>query len=472
MQKEPLPPNAISLKLGEVKRDGKEVPAILAEYPPMSADLIRWMYCRQNPAVNINFGPGPAIEVRSRFIMKLWNTYSFFCEYARLDAFDPSAAQVLVRQRPDLDRWILSELQLLVGKGREAFDGYNLMGFCLEAERFVDDKLSNWYIRRNRRRFWKSEVGEDKQAAYQTLYTVLLTLTKLFAPIVPFLTETMYQNLAVGSDRKASVHHCTYPVVDETLIDKQLSEDMDALLALVSLGSAARNTVKLKVRQPLAEIRVLPGNPPARNAVERFADQVAEELNLKKVTLHEPSAGPLLSLEIKMNDKLAGPKFGPRLKDVKAALAAANPDTLAGQMQKGAFTLETASGPVELDAADVVLTWKAPEGWAGSADGATQVIVDTRITEELAREGMARDVVRQVQDLRKKADLDMEDRIVLYLSTNSENLQQAIQVHQGYIAAETLTVQWAETSLNGQGAQATVKVDNQPLTIELWRQTV
>src|SRR5438876_4994808 len=161
----------------------------------MSADLIRCMYCRHNPAQNLNFGPGPAEELRAKFTLKLWNTYAFFCNYARLDRFDPQAPQVPVAKRPDIDRWILSDLQLLIQTARREFERYNVMAFCLEAEQFIDDRLSNWYVRRNRRRFWKSEQGADKLAAYQTLYTVLTTLTKLFAPIVPFLSEVMYQNL-------------------------------------------------------------------------------------------------------------------------------------------------------------------------------------------------------------------------------------------------------------------------------------
>ena len=257
------------------------------------------------------------------------------------------------------------------------------MAFCLEAEQFVDDRLSNWYIRRNRRRFWKSETGTDKWAAYQTLYTVLTTLVKLFAPIVPFLSEAMYQNLVVqGTGAEGSVHWCDFPEADEGLIDAQLSADMDALLRLVSLGSAARNSAKIKVRQPLAEMRVQPGDESDRRAVERFADQVCEELNVKKVTLHEPSQGPLLRYEIKPNMKTLGPKFGARLKAVLAALASADPAVVASRVQAGQ-TVELAcpDGPVTLEAADIIAQFRAPEGWAGVADRGTQVLMDTRITE-------------------------------------------------------------------------------------------
>ncbi len=433
----------------------------------MSADLMRWMFCRQGPAQNLNFGYGPADELRSRFVLKLWNTYAFFCNYARLDGFDPAADSVSVKDRPDIDRWILSDLQLLVKKAHESFTSFNVQSFCLEAEDFVDNRLSNWYIRRNRRRFWKSEQGNDKAAAYQTLYTVLTTLTKLFAPVVPFLAEEMYRNLVAGADDR-SVHLCDYPVADETLIDAALSADMESLLRLVSLGSAARNAVKIKVRQPLAEMKVRPASENDSRAVERFADQIREELNIKTVTLHADN-GELLQTEVKPNPKALGAKgLGARLKELQAALAAMDATTLAAKAQSGQpFELVLPGGAVTLEPADLWVSTKAPDGWAGVADRGTQVIVDARLTEELKREGMARDVVRQVQELRKQSELQMEDRIVLHLGTESAALREAIEAHRDYLAAETLTVEWSTQPLGDGAYQANVKVDGQALTIRL-----
>jgi isoleucyl-tRNA synthetase len=435
-------------------------------YPPIGADVIRWMFCRHNPAQNINFGPGPADELRAKFVLKLWNTYAFFVNYARLDGFDPAAAQVPVAERSDLDRWILSDLQLLVRTARQSFESFNVMAFCLEAERFVDDKLSNWYVRRSRRRFWKGEQGADKLAAYQTLYAVLTTLTKLFAPVVPFLAETMHQNLRTKADPE-SVHLCDFPPVDESLIDEQLSADVEALLRLVTLGSAARNSVKIKVRQPLAELQVS-GSDADRRAVERFADLLSEELNVKQVTWHEGSKGPLLTAEVKANLKSLGPKAGARLQSVKAALEAmAAVELLAGT--RGGKTLEIAAGgePLAIDVADFTVNYKAATGWAGVADGEAQIALDTRVTDVLAGEGMAREVVRHVQDTRKKADLEMEDRIELHLDTSSGKLKQAIDAHKDYIAGETLATIWATVPLNGEAHRAEVTIDGQPLTIAL-----
>jgi isoleucyl-tRNA synthetase len=466
-----LPEGWTSLREATIKIENKDFPALIGEgYPPMGVDLMRWMYCRHNSAQNINFGPGPAEELRSKFILKLWNTYAFFINYARPDGFDPKTKQIPVKNRPDIDRWILSDLQLLVKAAHESFRRFNVQSFCLQAEKFVDDKLSNWYVRRNRRRFWKTEHGEDKLAAYQTLYTVLTTLAKLFAPVIPFLSEALYRNLAAES-KDASVHLCDYPQADESLIDEELSHEMDGLLDVVTLGSAARNAVKIKVRQPLAELKVQPGDDYLRRALERFPDQVRDELNIKKVTLHDAAQGSLLSYEVKPNMKNLGPKFGPRLRDVQAAIAAADAAELAKKVQAGdPIDLQLGGETVTLLPTDLVVAPKAPEGWVGLADGNTQVLLDTRITEELAREGRAREIVRQIQELRKQSGLELEDRIALHLGTDSDKLQPAIEAHRDYIANETLAIEFVPASANGDGVfTADVKVEGQPLSIQLKR---
>jgi isoleucyl-tRNA synthetase len=448
-------------------KDGK-----LTHHPPMGADLMRWMYCRNNPAANINFGPGPAEEIRSKVIMKLWNTYAFFCNYARLDRFDPAAAPVPVKDRPDIDRWILSDLQELVRVARSAFESFNISAFCLKAEEFIDDKLSNWYVRRNRKRFWKSEQGADKLAAYQTLYTVLVTLTKLVAPVVPFLAEAIYQNLVVKSGAPgaaASVHHAAYPEVDAALSDDQLSQDMDALLRIVSLGSAARNVVKMKVRQPLAELKVQPAGDADRRAVERFADQVCEELNLKKVTLHDGAKGPLLAFEVKLNPKVVGPKFGSMLSGIQKELSANHsPAAIAETIQSGqAYAFIYMEKPIALEPGDVWIMPKTEAGWAGLAEKGTQLLLDARITPELAREGMAREAIRHVQNSRKEANLEPEDRIRLYLQSSDAELTRALDEHWAYIAGETLATTRSANAL-GEGAfHADVKIDGKPLSLEL-----
>jgi isoleucyl-tRNA synthetase len=440
----------------------------------MSADLMRWMFCRHNPANNINFGYGPAEEVRNKFVLKLWNSYAFFCNYARLDGFDPEAPQVPIQKRPDIDRWILSDLQLLIQTAQREFERFNVQAFCLEGEKFVDDKLSNWYIRRNRRRFWKSERGTDKLAAYQTLYTVLMTLAKLLAPIMPFLPETMYQNLirfpagAKTASSAKSVHHCGFPEADEELINLDLSADIERLLAVVSLGLAARNKAKKKVRQPLAQMKA-DGDERTRRVVERYRDTIAEELNIKSITLHDGREGPLLDNKVKPNKTTLGPKFGARLKEVQAALETADQGELVERkMSRDLIRLACPWGVETLAPSDVQLEIVAPAGWFGEYDTKIMLAINAEVSEELAREGMARDVLRQIQELRKKAKLEMEDRIALYLHANSGELRQAIEEHRSNIESETLVAKWATEPLQGEGVhRAGVNLDGQPLTIEL-----
>jgi isoleucyl-tRNA synthetase len=431
----------------------------------MGADLMRWMFCRANPANNINFGYHPADELRSKFTIKLWNTYALFCDNARQKegGFDLSAASVPVRDRPDLDRWILSDLQKLIQTARTSFDAYDVATFCLEAERFVDAKLSNWYVRRSKRRFWKSEQGADKLAAYQTLYTVLTTLAKLFAPVMPFLSETMHQNLKTDGEPE-SVHLCDFPRADEALIDERLSADMDALLQLVSLGLAARNAGKRKVRQPLAEM-VVDGGEAVRHAVERFPDLLRDELNIRRVAPHDRKNGPLLQTVAKPNLKTLGLKYGNRLPEVKAAIEAAVKPNRQGRVEIPS-EIPMPNGPVPIEKDDLWVEKKAPDGWAGAADGDVEVMVDVRLTEELALAGMAREVVRHVNDLRKTADLNIEDRVAIHLGTDSAQLKNAIESHRDYIAAETLTVRWAP-SPDGLAHRATVKIEGQALAIAL-----
>ena len=456
-------------KGGEIKDPkGKAIP-----FNAIGADVMRWLYCRHNPAANLNFGPAPADEVRAKFVLKLWNCYAFFANYARLDGFDPSAKPVPVKDRPDIDRWILSDLQGLIRTARDAFERFDVMGFCLEAERFVDDRLSNWYVRRNRDRFWSKaaeldDAGRrDKLAAYQTLYAVLRDVCKLIAPVVPFLAETMWQNLKAHGQQSVgdaeSVHLCDYPAADEGLVDSELSQDMDALLRLVSLGGAARNAAKQKVRQPLAELRVAAGTPQYERAVRRFPAVIADELNVKGVSLHDGTQGMMLYPSVKLNKKSAAAKLGPKLKDAEGALAKSDPLGLVESLQEfGKFPL----AGVDLLPADYTVEHAAPAGWAGAMhDYGLQVMIDARITPELKAEGQARDVVRLVQDARKDAGLDVSDKIELFVGATGE-LAAAVAAHRATIAAETQAVAWADAPPAG-GYTVEKVLDGQPLTIAL-----
>jgi isoleucyl-tRNA synthetase len=458
----------------------------------LGADAMRWLYCRSNPATNLNFGPGPINDVRGRFVIKLWNCYSFFVNYARLDGFDPIAPSVPISGRPEIDRWIYSDLQLLIKKARESFEAYDVMSFCLELERFVDDRLSNWYVRRNRDRFWSKstdldEAGKrDKLAAYQTLYTVLRELCKLSAPVIPFLSEAMWQNLRMAGDEE-SVHLCDYPRFFEDYVDRNLSDHVDDLLRIVSLGLGARNAAGCKIRQPLAEIRIDNHSLSELEAVVRFEKQILDELNVKRVSIHVPqdqlplldeakaefcptsgvvaivSEDRMLRHTVKLNPKTAKSKYKGKPEAAEAALKMMSGDTVLEKMGlESKFTLLG----VELGPDDLIFGTSAPDGWAGQMDRSrgTQVMVDIRLTDQLRSEGLARDVIRQVQEHRKNSGLEMQDRIVLYLGTDSEKLNAAIVAHRDHIAAETLATQWSDTP---PGDFAEVKIEGQPLKIAL-----
>ncbi len=454
---------------GEIKDPkGATIP-----FNAIGADVMRWLYCRQNPASNLLFGPKPADEVRAKFHLKLWNCYSFFVNYAIADNFDPTAAQVPVKERPDIDRWILSDLQGLIRTAREAFESFDVMRFALEAERFVDDRLSNWYVRRNRDRFWSSNAvlddagRRDKLAAYQTMHAVLTTLCRLIAPCVPFLAEVMWKNLTAHGRSSAgfapSVHLCDFPSVDETLIDTDLSDDTQALLDLITLGGSARNLAKQVVRQPLAELRVYTDSDSVKRALRRFATTICDELNVKSVVLSE---SPLLKASAKIQMKTAGAKIGAKRKEVDEAMKTVAAEDLAKRLRAGPIEL----GGVALDANDIAIEYTAESGWAGVVDRGTQVAIDGRLTPELRAEGLSRHVIRFVQDARKNAGLDLADKIVLSLTSPAEELMAAIRAHRDAIAAAVQATAWVDGPMTDLGFATTVKVDGMELMIGLSKQ--
>ena len=450
---------------------GKPLP-----FNAIGADVMRWLYARQNPAANLNFGPEPANDVRSRVFFKLWNTYAMFCNYATGDGFDPAMPQVPVGERQDIDRWLLSNLQTLINDANAAYSTYNVMTFAIKAEEFIEGDLSNWYVRRNKDRLHSKNTDldaagrKDKDAAYQTLYTTLTTLCKLMAPCVPFITEVMWQNLVVNQQganaprSPGSVHLCDFPHADDSLVDKPLSEDMAAVQRVISLGLSARQQAKLNVRQPLAELVVSSGSDADRRAVERFPDLILDELNVKAVRLHDATTGPLLTATAKLNKKVAGSKLGAKLKEAEDALAKVDPAEIAARLTPG--PVEVAG--VALTAVDFNVEYAGQPGWCGVADRGTQVAISTTVTESLKLEGLARDVVRQVQNARKDAKLDLLDKIALHLATASPELTKAIAEHKQTIAAAVQATRWSDTPLTGDGVHtATAKIDGQPLTIIL-----
>jgi isoleucyl-tRNA synthetase len=402
------------------------------------ADAFRWyFYTSAPPNAERRFAPSMVTDVVKNFTLTLWNVYSFFITYANLDQPD---LQKKVKPTNDLDKWLLSSLNTLVRDVTRAYETYDVPAATRPIETFVES-LSTWFLRRSRRRFWKSESDSDKQAAYSTLYTALVTLSKLLAPAMPFLAEEMYQNLVRVVDPKApeSVHLAKWPKADETLIDETLNREMDLVMKLVSLGHSARQKANRKVRQPLAEAAFALGRMDERHAVETYADLITDELNVKKVRLLDTSS-EAATFTLKPLPRQLGQKYGNKFPAIQKAVlaldaASAAPMLLSGQPLKVKVNGET----FELLHEEVEVRADAKSGFAVAADGAYLAALVTELTPELVREGMAREFVRRVQDLRKTADLDVADRIkVNVLAT--PGLKEAIEANQEYVMAETLTV--------------------------------
>lgn len=425
----------------------------------LGVDTLRWMYLAQNPASDLRFGTRhpdepvtlltpdgpisetkeglptckvtstPADNIRRQVLIPLWNSYAFFVNYAVLDGFDPDAPQVPLAERAEIDRWILSRLQELTQVAHEAFQGFNAARFMQAATDYIDD-LSNWYIRRNRRRFWKSVDGEgaaanwdaDKLAAYQTLYEVLVTLSKLLAPAIPFLTERMYRNLVVepqqaraattDNPEPLSVHLCDYPQVDPAKLDPELNARTLHVQTLVKMGHRLREASELRVRQPLAELRFACSNAAQATALEQSQGIIADELNVKQVVRAE-NLDELVSYSFKPNLKTLGPKYGKLLGAIRQELPQLAAEELAPLRTGESVTVTIGGAAVTLAPEDVLVSVEQASDWASADADGIQIALSTRLTEELICEGMARDLIRQVQQLRKEADLEENERITI-----------------------------------------------------------
>ncbi|MEZ4531217.1 MAG: isoleucine--tRNA ligase [Thermomicrobiales bacterium] len=422
-------------------------------------DVMRWLFTSVNPSHNLNFGYKTLDEIRRQFILPLWNSYSFFVTYARLDGFDPTdpESNVPLAERALLDRWIISRQNQLIETVRENLLTYRPEVAAQALEKFVVEELSNWYIRRNRRRFWKSEADRDKAAAYRTLYDVLVTTTKLLAPFIPFLTDEFYRNLvaAVDTSAPASVHLTDFPIADQSQIDEQLSRDMAAAMDIVALGRSARSESNLKVRQPLAGILVYTREPEAYRAAESLKELILDELNIKSIApLSE--LGDVVSYGIRPNLSLLGPRLGKRLGEVRGLLSALDPAEVARTVNSGEpvrLTLEDGA-IVELSPEEILVDLVKRPGFAAAQGQIGTVVLDTEITEALLHEGIARDFVRGVQDARKSAGYQIDDRIEITYMAPTET-SAAIDAFSALIRNETLAEKLAAgENVNGSDAFA------------------
>ncbi len=400
------------------------------------ADALRWwMLTSGSPWASRRIGHEVLDEIVRQFLLTLWNVYAFFVTYSNAEGFDPAGPAPSVADRPLLDRWVLSQLTLTVRDARAGLEAYDATGAGRRIAAFVDD-LSNWYVRRSRRRFWNpgGAAGDGGVAAFHTLHECLVTLARLLAPYTPFVADELWRNLAAGRDgQPESVHLCDYPTVDEGLIDDGLGRAMAAARAIVELGRRVRVETRTRVRQPLAGAVVHYAGE--HRALELLLDVVRDELNVKRVEFGE-TAHELGRWRAKPNYRELGPKLGKRVREVADALAR-DDGSLAGALARGETV--TVAG-LELEPADVDLAQEVREGWGVASEGGLTVALDLELSPELRREGLARELVRLVQDARKTAGLEVTDRIALGVETSGE-VADALAAHRDYVAAETLAIE-------------------------------
>ncbi len=434
-------------KMSKSKGNVVEPWSVIDKY---GADAFRWyMFTAGPPGEPRRFSLDLVGEVVRSFYLTLWNVYSFFVTYANIDGFDPAQAPVPVAERDALDRWILSELHALVRTVTDAYEQYDVPRTTRPIEEFVN-ALSNWYLRRSRRRFWKTESDTDKLAAYQTLYECLTVVAKLLAPTMPFLAETLYRNLIAGVDTDApeSVHLAFWPEYDEALINDTLMTNVRLTQKLVSLGHAARNSAALRVRQPLAEAVFVTRFSAEREVVADFAATIAEELNVKAVHVVE-SAEDMVRYSLNPLPQVLGRALKGDFPKVQKALREGAPE----DVERWAKAL-LAGEPINVDVdgttyhvtpeqCEVVQT--AAEGYAVAGDYGYIAALATELTEDLLLEGLAREFVRRVQTMRKEADFDISDHIALTYQASERSLA-AVKAHADYIAAETLADEMAEAA--------------------------
>jgi isoleucyl-tRNA synthetase len=405
----------------------------------MGVDVMRWLFARHNPTTNLNFGWHSGDDIRRGFILTLWNTYSFFVTYANIDRFVPEGMNS-PEATVDLDRWILSGLNQLIDKVTASLEEFDSMTVTRLIEAFVED-LSNWYVRRSRRRFWKSEDDADKRTAYQTLHTCLVTLCKLLAPIVPFLAEEMYQNLVRSHDNEApeSVHLCDWPKPDMSMVDERLDGGIRLVMRLVSLGRSARSKAGIKVRQPLGRAFLKVRARSEEEGVRHLAAQIQDELNVKELALVEDE-GEFVSYQVKPNPAALGPKHGRELEAISRELQAVDPREVATIVSRGEPVVV---GEWTLEPGEVEVAVKDREGFATAAEYDYLVAIPTEITRELADEGLARELVHRLQTMRRNAGFDIADRIVTYYQ-DGDDIRRVMEDFGEYVRQETLSRELVE----------------------------
>ena len=403
-------------------------------------DAVRWyMMTNSAPWDNLSFDPDGVKEVTSSFFIKLYQAYSFFTMYANVDGFEYKEADVPFAERPDFDRWLLSELNTLVKDVDETLSKYEPTPAGRLIQSFVIDKLSNWYIRLNKKRFWGGGMTQDKLSAYQTLYTCLDTLARLIAPISPFYADQLFRDLnaVTGRDKSASVHLAKFPVADEAVIDTDLEQSMQVAMQVTSMVLSLRKKVKIPVIQALQTISIPASDAKLRESIERMASVILAETNVKELTFIEDGSGMQLVKKVKCNFRTMGKKFGKLMKSVNAAVMAMSQEQISELEANGVISLDVEGQPTQIDAADVEIISEDIPGWTIAQEGKITVALDIEITPELKTEGMARLIIKRIQNLRKESGFEITDRINVVVESNDE-LAEAVKVHGEHIAAQVL----------------------------------
>ncbi|TRZ45852.1 isoleucine--tRNA ligase [Robertkochia solimangrovi] len=409
----------------------------IEEYGP---DATRWyMISNANPWDNLKFDLEGVAEVRRKFFGTLYNTYSFFSLYANIDNFTYAEDEVPFEQRPEIDRWILSELNTLVAKVDEAFADYEPTKASRAISDFVQENLSNWFVRLSRRRFWKGDYGTDKISAYQTLYTCLITVAKLGAPVAPFFMDQLYRDLNAvsGKEKSESVHLAKFPVSVENFVDKSLESKMEKAQIVSSLVLSLRKKEMIKVRQPLKKVMIPVLDEAQKAEIKEVENLIKSEVNVKEIELIDDASGILVK-QIKPNFKVLGPRFGKDMKLIVNAISAFDQKDIQHIEREGSITLDINGKSIILECDEVEISSQDIEGWLVASSGAITVALDVTITEDLRKEGVARELVNRIQNLRKDSGFEVTDKIDVKLQKDGF-VEEAVQSNLEYIKAETLT---------------------------------
>ena len=403
-------------------------------------DATRWyMISNANPWDNLKFDMDGVVEVKRKFFGTLYNTYSFFALYANIDEFTYREAEIPIGQRPEIDRWILSELNTLILDTDKAYGDYEPTRAARMISDFVQENLSNWYVRLCRRRFWKGDYGQDKISAYQTLFTCLKTVSELAAPIAPFFMDQLYRDLMGGVVLEAhqSVHLAYFPKADETLINKGLEAKMLKAQTITSLVLSIRQKEKIKVRQPLQKVMIPVLDGRQRSEIEAVADLIKSEVNVKEIELLDDASGILVK-RIKPNFKTLGPRYGKDMKAIAKAVAALTQEDIQKIEREGELLLNLENKSIKLQLEDVEISSQDIEGWLVASSGSLTVALDVTITDDLRKEGIARELVNRIQNLRKESGFEVTDKIDIKFLKN-KTVESAVLSNLQYIKSETLT---------------------------------